>query len=93
MLPDVPTTAEVGLPGVEMEAWVSFFAPTGTPLEVVNKLPAAVRQTLENPEVGKSAAAAGAEIRYMNPQQLDSQVHKDVSYWQPVIRNAKISID
>jgi tripartite-type tricarboxylate transporter receptor subunit TctC len=93
VLPEVPTTAEAGFPGVEMEAWVAFFAPIGTPPDVVNKLSAAIKQTLENPEVGKSAAAAGAEIRYMNPQQLDAQVRKDIAYWQPVIRNAKISID
>jgi len=93
VLPDVPTTAQAGFPGVEMEAWVAFFAPAGTPPDVVNKLSAAVKQTLENPEVMKSANGVGAEIRYMTPPQLDAQVRKDIGYWQPVIRNAKISID
>jgi len=92
-LPDVPTTAEAGFPGVEMEAWVSIFAPAGTPPEAVNRLSAALKQSLESPEAVKSAATAGMEIRYMTPAQLDAQVRRDINYWQPVIRNARITID
>lgn len=93
VLPEVPTTAEAGFPGVEMEAWVSIFAPAGTPAEVVNKISAALKQSLETPEAQKSAASAGMDIRYMAPAQLDAQVKRDIGYWQPVIRNAKITID
>jgi tripartite-type tricarboxylate transporter receptor subunit TctC len=93
LLPDVPTTAEAGFPGVEMEAWVAIFAPTGTPPEVVAKLSNALRLSLETPEAIKSSAVAGMEIRYMTPAQLDAQVRKDIGYWQPVIRNAHISIE
>lgn len=93
VLPDVPTTAEAGFPGVEMEAWVSVFAPAGTPPEVLNKLNAALETALGTPEAKASAAAAGMEIRTMTPAQLDAQVKKDIGYWQPVIRNAHISIE
>jgi tripartite-type tricarboxylate transporter receptor subunit TctC len=92
-LPDVPTTAEAGFPGVEMEAWVAIFAPAGTPPEVLAKLSNALRLSLESPEAAKATAAAGMEIRYMTPPQLDAQVRKDIGYWQPVIRNAHISIE
>jgi len=93
VLPDVPTTAEAGFPGIEMEAWVSIFAPTGTPPEVLAKLSAALKQSLDTPEAQKSAATAGMDIRFMTPAQLDAQVRRDIGYWQPVIRNARISID
>ena len=93
VLPDVPTTAEAGFPGVEMEAWVSIFAPTGTPPDVVAKLSAALKQALETPEARQNAATAGMDIRYMTPAALDAQVHKDIAYWQPVIRKAHIVIE
>ncbi|MDB5805201.1 MAG: transporter substrate-binding protein [Betaproteobacteria bacterium] len=93
VLPDVPTTAEAGFPGVEMEAWVSIFAPTGTPPEVLAKLSGALKQALETPEAKQSGATAGMDIRYLTPAQLDAQVKKDIGYWQPVIRRAHIVIE
>ena len=93
VLPDVPTTAEAGFPGVEMEAWVSIFAPAGTPPDVLAKLSGALKQALETPEAAKTAATAGMDIRYMTPAQLDAQVRKDIDYWQPVIRKAHIVIE
>jgi len=93
VLPDVPTTEEAGFPGVEMEAWVSIFAPAGTPPEVLAKLSGALKLALETPEARQSAATAGMDIRYMTPAQLDAQVRKDIGYWQPVIRQAHIAIE
>jgi tripartite-type tricarboxylate transporter receptor subunit TctC len=93
VLPDVPTTAEAGFPGVEMEAGVSIFAPAGTPPEVLAKLNAALKTALAAPEAKTFAATAGMELRYMTPAQLDEQVKKDIAYWQPVIRKAHIVIE
>jgi tripartite-type tricarboxylate transporter receptor subunit TctC len=93
VLPEVPTTAEAGFPGVEMEAWVAIFAPAGTPPEVLNKLNAALKQAEETPEAQRNATTAGMEIRPMTPAQLDAQVRKDIGYWQPVIRKAHIVIE
>src|ERR1044071_9531242 len=49
MLPDVPTVAEAGLPGFELEAWVGLFAPAGTPAPVIATLSETVRKALELP--------------------------------------------
>jgi tripartite-type tricarboxylate transporter receptor subunit TctC len=72
---------------------VALFAPAGTPPEVVAKLSAAAQQSLQSPEVRKAMDAAGVEIRYQNPAQLDQQVRKDLDYWSKVIRNAGITVD
>ncbi|WP_341908312.1 tripartite tricarboxylate transporter substrate binding protein [Polaromonas sp. YR568] len=92
-MPDVPTAAEAGFPGFELEAWVALFAPMGTPPAVVNKLTDAVKVALQSPQVRTSAEAAGVEIRYMTPPQLDSVVRKDIDYWSKVIKTSNIRAD
>ncbi|HTK03095.1 MAG TPA: tripartite tricarboxylate transporter substrate binding protein [Bordetella sp.] len=93
MLPDVPTTAEAGFPGFELEAWVALFAPAGTPKDVVAALNEAAKKSLETPKVKEALATAGVSAWYMTPQELDQQVRKDIDYWQPVIRKANITIE
>ena len=93
LMPDVPTAAEAGFPGFELEAWVALFAPMGTPPAVVQKLTEAVKLTMESPSVRKSAETAGVEIRYMPPAQLDALVRKDIQYWSKVIKTANIRAD
>jgi tripartite-type tricarboxylate transporter receptor subunit TctC len=92
-LPDVPTSAEAGFPGFELEAWVALFAPKGTPPAVVEKLSAAAKLAMESPAVRKSAESAGLEVRYMTPPQLDTVVRSDIQYWSKVIRSRNIRIE
>lgn len=93
LLPDVPTTAEAGFPGFELDAWVALFAPADTPDAIVTTLTEAVQKTLAAERVQQSLQAAGVQVRYMTPAQLDQQVRQDIDYWQPVIRKAGISIE
>lgn len=92
-LPQVPTTAEAGLSGFELEAWVGIFAPAGTPTDVINKLSASIKQALEMPETRTRAAAAGIELRYQPPAQLDALVKKETEFWAKTIQNAKITAE
>ncbi|WP_334187068.1 Bug family tripartite tricarboxylate transporter substrate binding protein [Noviherbaspirillum sp.] len=92
-MPDVPTAAEAGFPGFELEAWVALFAPANTPPAAVAKLTDALKIALESPQVRKSAETAGVEIRYMPPKELDSVVRKDIEYWSKVIKTANIRAD
>ena len=93
LMPEVPTSAEAGFPGFELEAWVALFAPAGTPPEAVKRLTDAVKQVLDTEEVKKAATASGIEARHMTPAQLDQVVKTDLEYWSKVIREAKISAD
>ena len=92
-VPNVPTTAEAGLSGFELEAWVALFAPAGTPPDVVARLADAAKQSLQSDDVRKAAAAAGVEIRYQDPARLDQTVKTDLAYWSKVITDAKITVD
>jgi tripartite-type tricarboxylate transporter receptor subunit TctC len=89
-IPAVPTAAEAGLKGFELEAWVGIFAPAATPPDVVAKLSASIKAALELPETKTRADAAGVELRYMNPTALDSLVKKDTDFWAKTIKSAGI---
>ncbi len=93
MLPNVPTTAEAGLPGFELEAWVGLFAPAGTPPAVVAQLSEAVKKALELPETKARAATLGIEPRYLGPDALAALVAKDTDYWGKVIKSRNITGD
>ena len=93
MLPNVPTVAEAGLPGFELEAWVGLFAPAGTPAPVIAQLSEAVKKALELPETKQRAATLGIEPRWLGPDQLAALVKKDTEYWGKVIRTRNITAD
>ena len=92
-LPNVPTTAEAGLKGFELEAWLGIFAPAGTPPDVVAKLSAAIKQALEMPETKTRATAAGIDLRYLGPAELDALVKRETAFWVKTIKTAGITAD
>ena len=92
-LPNVPTVAEAGLPGFELEAWVGLFAPAGTPPAVIAKLSESVKKVLETADTQKRAATLGIETRYMGPDALATLVKRDTEYWGKVIKAKNITAD
>ena len=92
-LPNVPTTAEAGLKGFELEAWVAIFAPAGTPADVVAKLSNQIRQALDQPDTKTRATSAGIEIRYQGPEALDALVKTETEFWAKTIKSAGITAD
>jgi tripartite-type tricarboxylate transporter receptor subunit TctC len=92
-MPAVPTTAEAGLKGFELEAWVGIFAPAGTPADVVSKLSSQIKTALELPETKTRANGAGVELRYQPPAALDALVKKDTDFWAKTIKTAGIKAE
>jgi len=92
-MPNVPTTAEAGLPSFQLESWVGLFAPAGTPAPVVAKLTDSVKKSLALPEVKERADAAGVELRYLTPAATDALVKKELPYWNKAIKSANIKLD
>ena len=92
-MPNVPTTAEAGLPSFQLESWVALYAPAGTPAPVINKLSESVKQSLALPEVKDRSDAAGVELRYLNPAQMDALLKKELPYWSKAIKAANITLD
>jgi tripartite-type tricarboxylate transporter receptor subunit TctC len=92
-VPKVPTTTEAGLKGFELEAWVGIFAPAGTPPDAVAKLSASIKQALELPETKTRASAAGIDLRYQPPAELDALVKRETEFWAKTIKAAGITAD
>ena len=92
-MPNVPTTAEAGLPSFQLESWVALYAPAGTPAPVIAKLTNSVKKSLALPEVKERSDAAGVELRYLNPAQTDALVKKEIPFWSKAIKAANITLD
>ena len=90
-LPDVPTTAEAGLPGMEVTIWHALYAPKGTPAEVVNRLSAALQSALRDPRLvarfNDLGTAPVAQDR-ATPAAARAFWQADIAKWRPVIEAA-----
>jgi tripartite-type tricarboxylate transporter receptor subunit TctC len=94
VLPDLPTTAEMGMPNVTMDVWYGMWAPKGTPKPVVDKLSAALREALKDPEVKGRLTSMGAEIspdNLINSETLRAQVAREVVRWKDTVSKAGIT--
>jgi tripartite-type tricarboxylate transporter receptor subunit TctC len=81
VLPDVPTVAEAGVPGFEATIWLGVMAPAGTPKAIVDKLNAAINQTITRPEIIAAWARQGATPMKMTTAELDQFLRKDIEKW------------
>ena len=87
--PDIPTFSEMGLPALSQSSWYGFFAPRGTPKDVIAKLNAATIEALADPVVGSRLADIGAEIfprQQHTPEALGALVKADAKRFWPLIK-------
>ena len=96
IIPEVPTSGEQGVAGVEASVWNAFFLPKGMPEAIVRKLNAAVNQSLESPTLRKRLEELGLEImpaEQRTPEYLAKFLPEDIERWAKPIRAAGISAD
>jgi tripartite-type tricarboxylate transporter receptor subunit TctC len=92
-LPDVPTTAEAGLPKLDATSWFAVFAPARTPKPIVDKLTAEIARIVSTPAFRQKAQEQGATADYLNPQQMEALVKSETARWTEVVKAAKIEAD
>ena len=85
-LPDVPTLAEVGFPGVEDYTWVGIFLPTGTPSPIVQKLNEAINRALQSTDFRERLAANAFDPVGGSQQQFGEYVKSEIVKWGKVVR-------
>ncbi|HUL93353.1 MAG TPA: tripartite tricarboxylate transporter substrate binding protein [Burkholderiales bacterium] len=88
LLPDVPTTLEIGLPGVLGASWHAVVAPAGTPRAVVDKLNLSLVETVERPEMRSALIAQGARPVGGSPEDLKIFMQEEAKKWAAVIRSS-----
>jgi tripartite-type tricarboxylate transporter receptor subunit TctC len=85
-LPDVPTLAEAGLPGLQIAAIGGIFAPKGTPKDVVDRIAAAMTKVLANPEVMQRFAAVETDPLQIGVPAFNELLRKEEEVWSPLVR-------
>jgi tripartite-type tricarboxylate transporter receptor subunit TctC len=91
--PDVPTIAESGIAGYEVESWQSVFAPAKTPPEILQKMNAGVVKALAEPTLVNKLAQTGYSADSSSPQGLENFLKADTEKWSAVIKTAGLKID
>lgn len=88
--PDIPSSAEAGLPGIESNVWFGLFAPAKTPKSIITKINRDVVAALKTPELREGLLAQGAEASPMTPEEFGAFVKKEIDKWGKVIKTAGI---
>jgi tripartite-type tricarboxylate transporter receptor subunit TctC len=86
VLPDVPTISEAGVPGFDLGIWLGIVAPAGTPKPIVDKLNAAINQTIARPEIVAAWERHGATPMTTTPAEFDAFLRKDIEKWAQVAK-------
>jgi tripartite-type tricarboxylate transporter receptor subunit TctC len=90
LMPDLPTIAESGYPGFESVASYGFFAPTGTPPAIIERLNREINAVLLDPELKARLAQQAIEIEGSTPQALAAFVDGEIAKWAAVIKASNI---
>jgi tripartite-type tricarboxylate transporter receptor subunit TctC len=93
LMPELPTVAEAGLKGFEVNNWYGIFLPTGTPKDIVTKLNAEVVKALAAPDVKKRLIEAGIVATSSSPEGFTAYVKAESTKWAKVIKDAGITVE
>lgn len=85
-LAEIPTIAEAGVPGYEMNPWIAVFAPVGTARSVIDKLNAEVNKALKSPEIVKALAGVGLDPWGSSPEELSARIQSDYEKYGRLIK-------
>jgi tripartite-type tricarboxylate transporter receptor subunit TctC len=91
--PDIPTSAESGLPGFEVSAWYSFLVPAGTPRAVIDRLNAETLKALKQKDVIERLQVEGADVAGTTPEEFAEFMRAETAKWGRVIKLSGMKAD
>ena len=93
VLPDVPTMAEAGYPGIEADFWFALFVPAGTPPGAVRRLNQEFAKAMHSPEVKARFSEQGLDIATGTPEELAALIRADMARLGKVVRDAGVKVE
>jgi tripartite-type tricarboxylate transporter receptor subunit TctC len=91
--PDVPTTAEVGMPDLLIENWYGMFAPSGTPQNIVAEINRVANAAMNDPQVKQKLADQGLTVAGDTPEQFRAFIDTETTKWAKVMNEAGVKIE
>jgi tripartite-type tricarboxylate transporter receptor subunit TctC len=91
--PEIPTIAESGYPGFDVNPWFGLFAPAGTPPAVIKKMNADINDLLQTPDVAEKFKGQGADAYATSPTEFAALLKSDIAKWSQVIKESGAKID
>ena len=92
-LPELPTVAEAGVPGLEASVWFGLLAPAGTPRDIVEKLNVEATKGANSADFRQRMSAAGFEVIAGSPDKLANMIKDDVARWGPIVKASGAKVD
>ncbi|ANN67430.1 Bug family tripartite tricarboxylate transporter substrate binding protein [Bordetella bronchialis] len=93
LMPELPTAAEAGLPGYEVESWHGFVVPAGTPPAIVDKLNRDLNEVLAMPDIKEAFAQQGVVPDGGTPEDFRRFIATQVALWKKVVRDGHITVE
>lgn len=91
--PDVPTTAEAGVPGYEVSTWYGMWATKGTSADIVERMGAEVQKALASPELKAIWHNSGSEVPQMTQAQFTTMIASEISRWGQVVKSSGVKME
>jgi tripartite-type tricarboxylate transporter receptor subunit TctC len=91
--PDVPTIAESGVPGYDVDIWLAILAPRRTPPEIIQRLNREINDSLSLPEVQRRISVHGMEVQLRSAEQLDALIRTDFERWRKLVRDTGLQVE
>lgn len=89
---DLPTVAESGLPGYEVNQWYGVITSAKVPAPIVKKLHAAITESLQAPEVVQRLTADGSTVEASTPEQFGAYIKWDIAKWRTLIQESNLTL-
>ena len=91
--PDIQTIAESGIKGFDVSAWDAIVVPAGTPRPIIDRLNAAIRAALADPELRAQLATRGTEVAPGTPEELARHITSNLKLWGDAVRRSGATVD
>jgi tripartite-type tricarboxylate transporter receptor subunit TctC len=92
-LPDIPTVAEAGFPGLEFGSWNGLHVPVGTPRPIVAKINAAIAKARDLPDIRQRMTELGFTPEGGSPEDFGAFVKRDLARWQKVVQETGVKVE